>query len=186
MLNKEHLREEGLRKIVAIKASMNRGLSDDLKTAFKDVVPVIRPIVENINIYDPSWLAGFVSGEGCFYVYIGESSTHKPKESVTLYFTLTQHTGDELLMRNIMEYFGCGKIYKSKESFRYRVTKLLDIETKIIPFFKKYPILGVKSKDFADFCKVVALVKDGKHLTREGMNEIHKIKAKMNTGRIFD
>ena len=25
---------------------------------------------------------------------------------------------------------------------------------KIIPFFKKYKIIGVKAKDYADFCKV--------------------------------
>ena len=42
----EHLTLEGLRKIVAIRASMNRGLSDKLKLAFPDVVPVERPIVE--------------------------------------------------------------------------------------------------------------------------------------------
>ena len=44
---KEHLAENGLRKIVAIKAAMNRGLSDVLKKAFPDVVPVVRPLVLN-------------------------------------------------------------------------------------------------------------------------------------------
>lgn len=32
--NKEHLTIEGVNKIVAIKASMNLGLSDELKVAF--------------------------------------------------------------------------------------------------------------------------------------------------------
>ena len=40
---------------------------------------------------------------------------------------------------------------------------------KIIPFFKKYPIEGVKLKDFHDFCKVADMVKDKKHLTKEGI-----------------
>ena len=39
VLNKEHLTEEGLRKIVAIKASMNMGLSEELKTAFPNITP---------------------------------------------------------------------------------------------------------------------------------------------------
>jgi hypothetical protein len=34
---------EGLREIVAIKASMNLGLSDELKSAFPDITPAIRP-----------------------------------------------------------------------------------------------------------------------------------------------
>ena len=46
MLSKEHLTLESLIKIIAIKASMNRGLSDVLKKAFPDVVPLVRPIVE--------------------------------------------------------------------------------------------------------------------------------------------
>jgi len=38
--NKEHLTLEGLQKIVAIKATLNWGLSDTLKAAFPEVVPV--------------------------------------------------------------------------------------------------------------------------------------------------
>jgi len=43
---KEHLTQEGLIKILALKAAMNRGLSEKLKLAFPGVVPVNRPIVE--------------------------------------------------------------------------------------------------------------------------------------------
>jgi len=53
MRRKEHLTLEGLRQIVAIRASMNRGLSEELKLAFPDVVPVFRPLVENPKILDP-------------------------------------------------------------------------------------------------------------------------------------
>ena len=31
---------------------------------------------------------------------------------------------------------------------------------------KKYPILGVKALDFADFCKVAELMQEKKHLTK--------------------
>jgi len=54
---------------------------------------------------------------------------------------------------------------------------------KIIPLLKKYPILGEKFKDFDDFCKVVEMMKVKKHLTKEGLEQIHIIKAGMNTGR---
>lgn len=42
----EHLTKEGLAKIVNIKASMNKGLSEQLKEQFIDVVPVQRPVIE--------------------------------------------------------------------------------------------------------------------------------------------
>ena len=55
---------------------------------------------------------------------------------------------------------------------RYWVRKLSDINDKIIPFFQKYPIIGIKSKDFYDFCKVAEMLKDKKHLTMEGLKQI--------------
>lgn len=53
MNRQEHLTQEGLMKIVSIKASMNKGLSEDLQTAFPNVIPVLRPIVDVAKIPDP-------------------------------------------------------------------------------------------------------------------------------------
>ena len=50
---REHLTIYGLHKIVALKASMNLGLSTKLKSAFPDVVRVIRPLVKNKKISQP-------------------------------------------------------------------------------------------------------------------------------------
>jgi hypothetical protein len=44
---------EGFKKLLAIKASMNNGLSDQLKVAFSDVT-VERPLVPNQGISDPN------------------------------------------------------------------------------------------------------------------------------------
>jgi hypothetical protein len=49
---KQHLTMEGLRKIVAIRASMNKGLTEELKTAFPDIEPVPRPKIDNLKIKD--------------------------------------------------------------------------------------------------------------------------------------
>lgn len=67
MNRKEHLTKEGLNKIVAMKASMNLGLSTELKAAFPHTIPVPRPLVNDQEIKDPQWVAGFVEGEGCFF-----------------------------------------------------------------------------------------------------------------------
>lgn len=45
ILNKEHLTFSGLKKLVAIRAAMNLGLTDELKVAFPNVKPSIRPLV---------------------------------------------------------------------------------------------------------------------------------------------
>ena len=74
-LKKEHLVKEGLETIVAIKASMNKGISDTLKLAFINVKAFERPNVVDINITDPHWMAGFATGEGCFSIYIHNSKS---------------------------------------------------------------------------------------------------------------
>jgi len=52
--NKKHLTMEGLRNIVGIKASMNKGLSEELKAAFPDTISVPRPLVKDQEIKDPN------------------------------------------------------------------------------------------------------------------------------------
>jgi len=57
------------------------------------------------------------------------------------------------------------------------VSRFSDITEKIIPFFDKYPLVGVKSLDYADFCKVADLIKNKAHLTTEGLSQIKQIKS---------
>lgn len=47
-------------------------------------------------------------------------------------------------MKSLVDYFGCGHVIKQKDVVRFSVTKLYDIENKIIPFFKNYKISGNK------------------------------------------
>lgn len=49
ILEKQHTKLKGLQKIVNTMASMNGGLSDQLKKAFPDTIPVIRE-KSSINI----------------------------------------------------------------------------------------------------------------------------------------
>ena len=68
-------------------------------------------------------------------------------------------------MNNLISYFKAGECYNRDQAVDYRVTKFSDLTNIIIPFFKKYSILGVKALDFADFCKVVELMENKAHLT---------------------
>lgn len=134
---------------------MNLGLSSTLKEAFTDNITIVkRPIINDIQIKSPNWLAGFTSGEGCFLVDIFKA---KSGNIVRLKFTLIQHTRDEKLIKSLIDYLNCGFIVKTDKAVSFIVTKFSDIEEKIIPFFTKYPILGVKSSDFEDFRKVAHL-----------------------------
>ena len=181
--NKEHLTPEGFRKIVAIKASINRGLSEKLSVAFLDVVRVERPLHKLPKTIEPEWFAGFTSAEGCFTIKISESQTHSLGYKIQLVFLITQHSRDSDLIKLFIIYLECGYVYKNRETSGFYVTKFKDIVEKIIPFFQKYKIRGVKALDFSNWCLVADMMKQKKHLTAEGLEKIKQIKAGMNSGR---
>ena len=162
---------------------MNWGISSGLKAAFPNVVPAERPIVLLPQTIDPNWLAGFTSAEGCVKVDIGKSPTNSTGHQVQLVYVLTKHVRDKPIMEQIKDYLGCGNLTKNRDSYLLRVTKISDIQNKIIPFFKKHKIEGVKALDFDEWCEAAQLMIDKKHLTKEGLELIIKIKAGMNRGK---
>ncbi len=185
--NKEHLTIEGVEKIVSIKASMNKGLSLDLKEAFPNVRPVIRPDVKLQETIEPYWLSGFASAECCFRIQIIKSAASKIGYQPQLNFEISQHSRDAELMKSIVNLLGCGIYYPSsnRDSGNFVVRKFSHIFDKVIPFFNKYKIEGIKALDFADFCKLADIINQKGHLTVDGLDEIIKIKAGMNRGRNF-
>lgn len=54
MCSKKHLTKEGLLQIVALKASLNKGLSDQLKEAFPNIIPIKRLNILNSKVKDPN------------------------------------------------------------------------------------------------------------------------------------
>jgi len=179
--NKEHLSLEGLKKIISIKTVFNKGLSDHLKKAFPDLIPIIRPELINSNILNPYWISGFVDAEGCFHVaWINNS------KGIALIFKITQHKRDARLLKSFVDYFKCGRYYikSGNNSGDYIVTKYEDINQNIIPFFEKYSLHGSKSLDFYDYKKVAELIKIKAHLNMKGLEQIKFIRSGMNKGRI--
>lgn len=181
---KKHLTIEGLNELLAIRASINLGLSVELKTAFPEIIPVQRTFILDQKILNPNWLAGFTSGEWCFSIDMAKSSTTITGTRVQLLFKIGQEIRDEQLIKSFVSYFGCGRYFPRKDFGEFIVTKFKDITEKIIPFFDKYKIIGVKSQDYADFKKVGILMENKAHLTPEGLDQIRKIKNGMNKGRI--
>ena len=183
MLDKNHLSMNGLKEIISIKATINWGLSDTIKMAFPEIIPIDRPNISKPAFINGYWLSGFISGDGCFLCTILKSKS-KLGETVSLRFVITQHLKDEELLRNIIDYFGCGNLYKKNERvFDLVVSKISDISNIIIPFLIKYPIDGEKYQDFLSFFKIVEIINNKAHLTKEGLDQIHSIQPQVDGGR---
>jgi hypothetical protein len=116
-------------------------------------------------------------------VRVFNSASHAIGHQVQLRFQITQQSRDKFLMERLVSYLGCGFISERGDIVDFQVTKFMDITDKIIPFFEKYPIIGVKLDNYNDFCKVAKLIRDKEHLTVEGLEKIRLLKSKMNTLR---
>jgi len=182
MNKKEHRTIEGVKKVVSLKHSMNKGLSNKIKLDFPDIVPAIRPLVPVAYIKDGYWVAGFASGEGSFVVRIYNSKTHNCGKGVRLLFAITQSKRDIVLLNKLIILFQYGRV-SNQLTPSFRVENFKDIIEKIIPFFEQYPIEGVKALDFLIFKEVAQLIKEKKHLTKEGIITINTLRLKMYSRR---
>ncbi len=133
-----------------------------------------------------NYITGFTDGEGCFLIGISSDSKLKTGYRVKATFQIGLHEKDFLLLEQIKLFFGCGKITKlGAESIQYRVSGLDDLNL-ITNHFDNYPLMTRKHSDYLLFKEVINLMKEGKHLTLEGLNRIVSIKAALNNEKLSD
>jgi hypothetical protein len=138
----------------------------------------------------PDYLVGLTDGEGCFYLNPRPPYTPRSKQSaVELHFYIKLR-GDHLpLLEKVKRAFGCGAIYLQSEKranhsqcYRFEINSQRDIHEVLLPFFDKYPLQSPKRKDYKIFKQAALMVKEKVHLTDKGLEELRKLKAKMNLG----
>ena len=82
----------------------------------------------------------------------------------------------------MQEFFECGFIRRdySDKTLKYEVRSLSDLINKVIPHFKKYPLLSEKQKDLEFFKRVCILMQKNLHRDKEGLQKIMNLVFKMN------
>lgn len=184
MKAKEHLTQEGLEKIIAMKAHHNLGWSEKVSNAFSYVIPIASPEYHFTFIPSPFWIAGFWSGDGSFSISI-------LGDRVRLYFGSHLHIRDKAMSLAIHSYLCSwgslmleGSFFSLQaHSITYTIRNFTFITKVIIPFFDLYSIQGMKAEDFADFKKVNRMIQNKEHLTSEGLKKIIQINNNMNLKR---
>jgi len=133
------------------------------------------------------WITGFTDGEGCFSIAVIKNKTTKFGKQIFPEFVVTQGAKSLTALEKIKNFFGCGNIFINKRYdnhnenlYRYCVRSLGELNVKILPFFRKYPLQTYKQKDFLIFEKVVKMMIKKKHLTEKGRKEVLSIISEMN------
>ena len=66
----EHNTLLGLLKVFSLKVNLNKGLPYAVKEEFPDILAAILPELKVSLWFNPNWLAGFITGEGFFYLLL--------------------------------------------------------------------------------------------------------------------
>ncbi len=129
----------------------------------------------------PEWIAGFIDGEGCFHIGISKHSDLRIGYQILPELTVVQHKRDLDLLYELRSTMNCGVVRRNHgDRFCWRVRNLKNLSEVIIPFFDKYSLKSKKVLDYQKFRKVVMMMQQGKHLTKEGFSQIVTIASEMN------
>lgn len=139
--------------------------------------------LDSIPKHIGSYISGFADGEGSFNISFRKKSDYKIRWQPVLSFNVSQR---DITVLNLMkQYFQCGIIKRRKDGlYSYDVTNPLALQSIIIPFFIKYPIISKdKNFNFLIFVKAVELMVNKRHLTPSGLLELIDLRERINLGK---
>ena len=128
------------------------------------------------------YLAGFTDGEGSFNVSFRKRGDYAMPWKISLCFNVSQR--DKVILALFKRHLKCGTLRSRKDGvWYYEVNNFTAIVENVIPFFDRFGFLSAKKKrDFLKFKEIARLMQEGRHLARDGVDEILTIRREMNDG----
>ena len=135
--------------------------------------------IEGISPDIGHFLAGFALGEGSFMLVCRARPDHRRGWTVSAAFNASQIDVAPLeLFRRTLR---CGTIRRAGNGgWYYEVNTLRDIQTAVVPFFRRFPMVGQKALEFEMFERAVELMSAG--LNDATFVEVLQIREGMNGG----
>jgi hypothetical protein len=130
----------------------------------------------------PSYISGYVDGEGCFTVSISPRPTLRVGWEVRPSLSVSQNADRSEVLLEIQQYFGCGTLRpdRSDQTLKWETRKLLELRLVVIPHFDRYPLRSSKHRDFELFADICERMARGEHLVCAGLVEIVRLAGQMN------
>ena len=123
------------------------------------------------------YLAGFVDGEGCFYVGFSKRSDLPLGWQIITEFHLSQNPGGRNILEAFRDRIGAGYIkpnhpknHKDK-TWVLIVKDRVQIRNSLLPFFEKHPLHSQRKQQFHIFKKVFSMIEKKKHLDFDGFKK---------------
>lgn len=128
------------------------------------------------------YISGYVDGEGCFSVSFTKRTKFLIGWETKPSFSVSQNHYRAEVLYLMQNYFDAGFMRRdfSDNTLKYEIRKLDDLLYKVIPHFKKCPLLSGKQKDFLLFEKICILMKENQHRNLNSLKRIVDRAFKMN------
>lgn len=159
-------------------------LIDFLDTKYPGKYNIKKLPLDNSDIKDNAWFAGFTESDGCFYIRISKNSncnTYKVHCKYELAQAYDKNDYTFNIMTKISEFLLVD--LKVKKKLYWIATGSYKSNDILIDYFNKYSLYGSKYLDYLDWCKVLEIVKNKKK--NEKLEIIKNIKYHMNTKRTY-
>jgi hypothetical protein len=130
----------------------------------------------------PSYISGYVDGEGCFTVSISPRPALRVGWEVRPSLSVSQNGDRSEVLLDIQRYFGCGTLRpdRSDRTVKWEVRSLSLLLDRVVPHFQRYPLRSGKQRDFELFADICERMARGLHRSPAGLSEIVRQAGQMN------
>jgi len=116
-----------------------------------------RPSIGTIPVPLGSFLSGFALGEASFMIVCRKRGDHRRGWRLSAAFNVSQI--DRAPLDLFREALGCGTFRRAGSGGWYlEVNRLRDLQLTVVPFFRRFPLVGTKAEDFELWSDAVALL----------------------------
>ena len=135
-----------------------------------------------------SYLSGFADGEGSFSVGVTRRPDLQNGFQLVPEFRVSQNGERASVLSLYEEVLGCGSIRQndrnrlSDRTLVFVVRRRPDLLERVIPFFRRNPLLSEKKDTFERFAIIVTQMEAGAHHSRSGFERLVRLAFEMNGG----
>jgi LAGLIDADG endonuclease len=127
-----------------------------------------------------NFLAGFALGEASFMVVCRRRGDYARSWKLSAAFNVSQR--DRAPLDLFSATLACGSMRRAGNGGWYwEVNRLLDIRSRVIPFFRRFPLVGEKAQDFELFAQAADLLLR-QPLSETDYNQVLLLREQMNRG----
>ena len=127
-----------------------------------------------------NFLAGFALGEGSFMIVCRPRADYRRGWKVSAAFNVSQQDIEPLEL--FREQLGCGAIRRGgNNGWYFEVNGLGDIRSRVIPFFRRFPLVGRKAFDFELFVSAASVLAKSS-LSDDDYCQVLQLRERLNRG----